>query len=117
MFFFSSRDHFILVYDLQHWDRFDASCFFVQIGTAVFDPLHESGTESVYLGMGDNGSWHSTTTTTATTPTTTTPPPTTTTATSTNVGGAELHDPVADLKQLSSLWKTWSSLVEEGANV
>lgn len=72
-----------------------------QIGTAVFDPLIEAGSESVYLGMGDNGSWNKSYT--SATP-------------SSSVGGIKQSDPVSDLKHFSSLWKAWSSLMEEGVN-
>lgn len=70
-----------------------------QIGTAVFDPLLETGSESVYLGTSDSDYSHMTTHSVRV------------------VGGAKQYDPSADLNHFSSLWKVWSSLVEESMNV
>ena len=74
----------------------------VQIGTAVFDPLLEAGSESVYLGMGDSGGvWNGSYVPTPHVP----------------VGKPKQTDPVADLKDFSQLWRAWNALLEDGSNV
>lgn len=82
-----------------------------QIGTAVFDPLHESGRESVYLGVTEDG-WLQ-----DTPPTSLSSSSSSTSSSSVKVGGAKLVDPVGDVKHFLSLWKNWSAVVEGGANV
>ncbi len=61
----------------------------------MFDPLLEAGSESVYLGVGNSGSW----------------------SRSMAVGGTQQSDPLEDLKHFSYLWKAWNLLTEEGMNV
>ena len=72
----------------------------------MFDPLEAAGEGGVYLGRGDNGSWYSTSTSSMDTP-----------PSSAKVGGGKLSDPDMDLKRLSSLWKTYHALIDEGANM
>ncbi len=75
--------------------------YYVQVGTAVFDPLLETASENVYLGVGDRGVWNRSYVSN---------PPV--------LSGKSKHsDPVADLRQFSQLWKSWNSLLEDGGNV
>ena len=59
--------------------------------------------ESVYLGAVNNDSWTSNAT-----------PPS---SSSVRVGGVKLSNPRTDLKLFSTLWKIYSSFINEGTNV
>ena len=65
-----------------------------QIGKAVFDPLLESS-ETVYLGLREDQPWMSVQ----------------------QSRGSHQSDPAGDVEQFSSLWKTWSTRVDDGKHM
>ena len=70
--------------------------YLLQIGKAVFDPLLESSSETVYLGLGDGQSWSSL---------------------ELSDDRGHQSDPGDDMDHFSQQWRAWSSTVEQGKHM